>query len=324
MVNHSELGSIFHQYNWLLAIEQTLPYKPRHILITKEGNPIGVFPNFIIKTPRLPISLLVSIEPGFGGPLYTKHEKQVIPLIFKQIPTICKGNILAHHIRNDHPGFIRYHKILSDFHYQFNLRYSRFFLSLQNKSYKDIQKNYHRRKKRHLQRMNHNKYHIKEEPVTLNNLQDFFIGYQKVMKRVKGTTLPFSFLSAIKESFPKQLKLFSARIDDRIIGRHLYLIDYNRNIFMAWLLDEQPENRKYSPSTLLNDYGIKYAIKNKFDIYDLSYAIADYTDGLFKYKQEYGTEQTPILHWEKSYSPIPLKLIKRGGNTYKKFIRTKQ
>ena len=47
LVEQSKLGSFFHRYEWLKAIEDEMGLEPRHIVVTKDEYPIGVFPNFI-------------------------------------------------------------------------------------------------------------------------------------------------------------------------------------------------------------------------------------------------------------------------------------
>lgn len=324
VVNHSKLGSIFHQYEWLHAIEQTMPYQPRYIVVSKANNLIGVFPNFIIKTPKLPIKILFSIEPGYGGPLYTKYEKDIIPMMLEEIPKICTDRIIAHHILSDNPGFSRYQLLLDKYNYRFNLRYATSIIHLQQRSYKDIYHNYDRRKKRNLKNIKNVGCQIKEESITLEKLQQFYKGYQQVMKRVQGTIYPFTFFKKLKERIPKKLKLFTANIDTQPIGSHLYLIDKKRNTFIAWLLDIQPKNQQFHPSELLHDYAIQYALNNGFKTYDFGYSHADYTNGIFNYKQEFGATASPILLWKKNCSMIPWTFLKKGGNIYKKYIHPKQ
>ena len=63
LVEQSKLGSFFHRYEWLKAIEDELGLEPRHILVTKDENFVGVFSNFIQKIPKAPIRKLFSVEP---------------------------------------------------------------------------------------------------------------------------------------------------------------------------------------------------------------------------------------------------------------------
>ena len=44
LVKQSKLGCFFHRYEWQKAIESGLQYKPKHILVEKKGNLIGIFP----------------------------------------------------------------------------------------------------------------------------------------------------------------------------------------------------------------------------------------------------------------------------------------
>jgi predicted N-acyltransferase len=51
LVGNSDRGSLFQSYLWLSVLEATLDVEPRHIVVSKDGNPIGVLPNFITNVP---------------------------------------------------------------------------------------------------------------------------------------------------------------------------------------------------------------------------------------------------------------------------------
>ncbi|WP_459193623.1 GNAT family N-acetyltransferase [Halosimplex sp. J119] len=46
LVRQSDLGSVFHRYGWLRAIERGLGREARHFVVRKGSNPVAVLPNF--------------------------------------------------------------------------------------------------------------------------------------------------------------------------------------------------------------------------------------------------------------------------------------
>ena len=98
LVEQSKLGSFFHRYEWLKSIEDGMGLEPRHIVVTKDECPIGIFPNFIHSIPKIPLRKLFSVEPGYGGPVIIGQEKQVLDLMLEKISKICKGNIIFHQV----------------------------------------------------------------------------------------------------------------------------------------------------------------------------------------------------------------------------------
>jgi len=317
----SPFSSIYFRYEFLKSIEEGTNFQPRHIVVTKDGNIIGVFPNFIQPIPNLPFNLLFSTNPGYGGPLINKHEHQVINLMMNQIKQICTKTILSHYIHTKHPGFIRYHHYFTKLGYKLNLRYALATISLQHKTYQQIKKEYHKARIYELNKMKQEDITITDEPITKQTLTSFHKEYKKTMQKVNGTPLPLHFFTILNTYLPNRLKLINITLNGLTLGQILYLLDNEQQTVTAWTLGIQPQHFKYHPSTLIHDYMIKWAIKHNYNTYDFGYHLADYHDGLFKYKQEFGTKQTPLLHWEKSYCPIPLPLLKKAGTLYKKITK---
>ena len=323
-INRSPFTSIYHRYEFLQAIEEGTDNDPRHIVVFKDDNIIGVFPNFIQPIPRLPFKILYSMDPGFGGPLIGKHEKQVISLMIQQIKHLCKGTILAHYIQTQHPGFIRYHHFLMKQGYHLNTRYSHAIISPKAKTYTDIKKHYYSEKARELHKMEKKNITITDEPVSTDSLTAFHQAYTQTIHRVEGIPYPLKFIIALNKYLPDRLKHITVSLNNEHIGSHLYLINKEQNMLIAWLLAIKEQHHQYYPSTLMHDHMIQWAIQHKFDSYDLGYTIADFQDGLFKYKQEFGATASPLLLWEKSYGIVPLQLIKIGGRLYKRYVRSER
>jgi predicted N-acyltransferase len=283
--------------------------------VEKDGNIIGVFPNFIQPIPHLPFKLLFSMDPGYGGPLISKHEHNVLPLMMKQLNQICSKTILSHYIRTNNSELIRYHHFLIRQGYKLNLRYCLFTIPLQARTYEDIKEYYSRAKKRELKK---DHIEISDQTITIDSLNSFYYGYVETMQRVGGMTYPKKLLHKLHEYLPDRLKLTRATLNGETIGQHLHFLDNEQKTVTTWIINLKKEYMKYYPSTFIYDYMIRWAINHDFNMFDMGYSLSDYHDGLFKYKQDFGTTRQPLLQYEKSYSPIPLSLIKKGGQLYNK------
>ncbi len=311
----SPFASVYFRYEFLKAIEDGTNYRARHIVVEKDGNIIGVSPNFIQPIPHLPFKLLFSMDPGYGGPLISKHEHDVLPLMMKQLNQICSKTILSHYIRTNKSELIRYHHFLIKQGYKLNLRYCLFTIPLQARTYEDIKENYSSAKKRELKK---DHIEISDQIITTESLNSFYQGYVETMQRVGGMTYPIKLLHKLHEYLPDSLKLTMATLNGETIGQHLHFLDNEQKTVTTWIINLKKEYMKNSPSTFIYDYMIRWAINHDYDTFDMGYSLADYHDGLFKYKQDFGTIRQPLLQYEKSYSPIPLSLIKKGGQLYNK------
>lgn len=257
VVKQSELGSFFHRYEWLKTIEEGIGLEPKHIVVLKNKNILGIFPNFIQSIPKTPIRILCSVEPGFGGPLMETQEKHVLDLMIKKISHICKGNIILHHIRTPDPGYIRYEQYFEKEGYRPILRYCGFEIDLKNKTYEDVKGDMSRSKRQRLDKISKKDIKIKIEEINYENLRDFYEGYVKVMKRVGSGAYPFQFFKSLKNEMQDEMKIFTAIVDGKKVGRHLYLLDKNRSILYALLLDIDSSNFKYNSSELIHDFALK-------------------------------------------------------------------
>lgn len=136
LVEQSDLGSVFHRYEWLLAIESGVEHIPTHVVVRKNGNPVGIFPNFVtdfdvpsyervlsllpaehipylpstsidtLSPDVMPLKQLTSISPGFGGPVIVSDEMECLDLMFQQIPKTCGHSVISHKIKAKEPGYM--------------------------------------------------------------------------------------------------------------------------------------------------------------------------------------------------------------------------
>jgi predicted N-acyltransferase len=318
LVEQSKLGSFFHRYEWLKAIEDEMGLEPRHIVVTKDGYPIGIFPNFIQKIPKAPIRKLFSVEPGYGGPVIIGQEKQVLDLMLEKISKICKGNIIFHQVMTGNIDYIRYERYFEKMGYRPVLRYCRFVVDL-NKTYEEIKANMSSGRRRNLSKILNKDFEVKDEIINYENIKDFYEGYKKVIRRLDTDALPFQFFINLKNSLRDRIKIFTAIVEGKQAGKLLYIIDKEQSSFYYCFSAINELNFKYHSAELLHLYAIKWAMENNFKKYDFGYSITDFDDGLFKFKHQFGIPAVPLILWEKGYSMVGWNLFKVTRSIIKKF-----
>jgi len=316
LVEQSELGSFFHRYEWLKAIESGIGFEAKHIVILKNLNPIAIFPNFITDIRKTPFKRLNSITPGFGGPLIVADEKEVLDLIFKKISKICKGTIVSHHISTLNLGYIRYGQYFEEKRYRANLSHCRFIIDLK-KNYDDIKSNMSSGKRRKLNKISID-FEIKDEKINDEILEKFYIGYKKVMKRVGGFSYPFKFFTSLRSEVGDRMKIFNAVVDGKDAGKILCFLDTEQSSLHNFFSAIDESNFIFHSPEFLNEYAIKWGMSNNFKKYDFGSTSSSFDNSLFKFKEEFGGKIIPTLSWEKGYSLVGWNLLKFGKKLYKK------
>lgn len=314
LIEHSELRSIYHKYEWLLAVEQGTELEPKHIVILKSGNPVGILPNFRTSINKTPFCRLYSSRIGSGGPVITTDEKDVLELMLKEISNICSFRDISHLILTPSLEFIRYNNFLRDRGYEPNLNNCRFIIDLR-KSWENIKKDMHKDRRYDLRKGNSQSFEITEEELNEKNLKRFHKKYASVTERVKGSTFPLSLFLNLADKVKENIKLFSFSIDGETEGYHFYVLDKQRLSLFHMFSAITEDSFRYYPGELLHEHSIKWGIENGYKIYNFGGTTSCFTDGLFKYKEKFGGKAVPTISWEKGYS-IFWKFFKLGRNWY--------
>lgn len=313
VVERAEEGSVFHSYEWIAAVEEGLGYPPKHLLVRKDSNLIAVYPNFEIEFDRVPVKRLISLYPGFGGPVATTDQPKCISMLSKRIPNVCSATTMAHTIRSKEPEYLGYNNLLKTHGYRPIRDGCRFLIPLED-GYDNVISNMRKGRQRRIEQAHDENYQLIEEELTEENLRRYHDVYAKVMDRVDGTTFPLSFLTELGR-MESNIMLMTLRIDGEFAGGAIQLLDEKEGYIYGWLMAVLEEYFDNHVSELLYDGVIQWGIDNGYDTYDLGYTSSDATDGLFKYKKSYGGEIVPNLRWEKSCSPV-WPLVREGRRLY--------
>ncbi|NGM69876.1 GNAT family N-acetyltransferase [Natronolimnobius sp. AArcel1] len=316
LVERADLGTVFHRYEWLEAVERGLNSPARHIVIEKDTNLIGLFPNFIVDLPKTPFYRLSSIYPGFGGPLLTTDVADSLEIVLEAIPASCDGRTIVHEIRACNPNFLRYNDRLEAEGYDSGRVSGRFLLNLE-KGYDRVFDEMSSSKRRAIRRGREQEYEIVAAELTQSNLRQFYRKYKQHMENVGGKIYPFSFFEQL------------AGMDDRILLPMLYVDGEYAGGFVELLNDEQntvhgffagvpSDFFEYHASELLYDYVFQWAIDNGYETYDFGGGGADFEDGAFQFKEEFGGELVPNLYWERGTNPA-WKVVETGRSLYNRY-----
>lgn len=318
IVDRSPRASVFHRYEWLDAIENGLRYAPKHLVVEKDGNTIGLFPNFVRDLSMTPFRRLSSVYPGLGGPLLPTDLQDALPLVIDSIPELCSGRTIVHEIRARDSSYLRYHDALQSRGYRPYRGECRHLLDLTD-GWDEILAGMSRSRRKAIERGRENDYEIVEEDVTAANLERFRRTYERVMDRVDGEVYPKRFFEELSE-LRDRLLLVTLRIDGEYAGAMLELLDDEQSTVYGFLSAVPEEYFDDNASELLYEYVLRWGIESGYETYDFGSSRPDYDDGLFMYKRGFGGRVVPSFIWERGYSPL-WKPVKVGRRKYVEYQR---
>ena len=313
VVERAGLGTVFHRYEWLEAVEDGLGYPGRHLLIEKDTNPIGVFPNVVVDVPKTPFQRVTSIYPGFGGPLVTTDVSDSLSAALEVVSEFCTGRTVAHEIRACNTNFLRYNDFLKSRGYRTVQNGGRFVLRLTD-DYDEVLAGMDSSKRRAIRKGRETDHEIVEEEVTVENLRRFQEVHERHMHSVGGTVYPPEFFERLA-AMDSKILLVTLRIEGEYAGGFLELLDEGRSTVHGFFAAIPEEYFEYHASELLYDYVFRWCLEEGYEAYDFGGAGDDFEDGAFRFKEEFGGELIPNLYWERG-SGLAWKLFENGRSLY--------
>lgn len=313
LVRNADGGCIFHEAGWLRALEEGLDLKAKHIVVQTDGNPIGICPNFVVDIPvpqsipsmgrQLVPQRLHSITPGFGGPLITSSEDTALESLFDAISDACGTSLVSHRMRVLDSSLVRYAQFFKQQGYRLSLTNCRFVIDL-CRGTETIWNAMDRARRKDIRDAKEYAPEIEKEHLTEENMGEFYREYEKTMERVDGVRYPPSFFRSLADYLGDDILVFTATVDDTVIGKHLCLVDEMQESIHYFFNGMDEQYFEYSPSPLLHDYAIRWAIDNGYGTYDFGSTNANYRNGVFRFKSKFGADIEPVYAWEKGYAPV--------------------
>lgn len=329
LVSQADLGSVFHRYEWLKAIETGFDCEPRHIVVRKDDNPVAVFPNFYdsIHIPvaqdlvsATPVRELNSVNPGFGGPIIGGNEERCLELMFDALEELRDVRTLYHWIRTNELGYVRYGQPLTYRGYTPITTSCRFRLDL-TQSWDEIWEGMESDYRRRLRQMDDYDVAYRDEPIDTRTIEQFYSEHTRNLERIDTEPYAFSFYEALADLMGDRIKIFTVVVDGQQRGQYLYLLDEERSTlhhYLAAIGDE--ESFEYNSSQLLHAHAIQWGQDNGYQYYDFGSTRADYTNGVFRHKEGYGGEPVPSVHWRKGFSRAGWPAFLTAQTLYRKIV----
>lgn len=330
VVEQSDRGSIYHRVEWISALENGLDLDAKHVVIKKDGNPIGTFPN-LLKPVRLPDSVrqripdrlngrlceLASSRPGFGGPVLTSDEKAALDLALTELDESTGPTVLSHYISPPSVEYVRYAEHFEVHGYTPNISRCRPVIDLR-REYDTILDDMHKDRRYNLRKARENDVEVVLKTPTTEALRAFHGTYRENMARVGATPQPFKLFQEIVDRLAGNIRLVAAERDGDTVGQHLYLLDNLTGTVRHEFSAVSSDHFQYYPSELMHEHTIQWCQSEGYLTYDFGPTPSNHEDGLFSYKQQYGSTAVPILTWERGQSPL-WGLYKRARTFYKRY-----
>ncbi|WP_254271050.1 lipid II:glycine glycyltransferase FemX [Haloarcula marina] len=300
VVERASRGSVFHRHEWIRAVESGFGYDACHLLVEKDGNLIGLFPNVLAPldgAEQAPFRRLTSLDPGFGGPIITTDTDAALRTMLSTLDDLVAGRTIVHEIRALDSSYLRYNTLLQSHGYEPNRRRCRFLLHL-SRGYDDLLSRMSRSRRKGVEKGRDNDCEVSETEITRDSIERFYRAYEDVMDRVGTTPFPFEFFEELLE-MRDRLLLVTARVDGEYAGGVLEILDDEQSSVHGYLAAIPKQYYKHHASELLYDYVVRWGIDHGYDYYDLGSTKPDYDSGQFQYKEGFGGQVVPTLVWER-------------------------
>lgn len=316
VVEQSDIGTVYHRYEWLRAIEYGTPHDPRHLLVSKKDNPIALFPNFLVGGNRLPFHHLESIARGPGGPIATTEEETAVQLLLEAVPDACNGTVISNQIRTCGQDYARYHGIFEENGYKQKLTDCDFKLDI-TREWEDILAEMASSRRRAIRQGHENDFEIVDKEITTQTMSEFYDGFVSVMDRVGGDRPPRRFFLELTE-FAERVKVLSLYADGAERGSILLLLNDEAKMIRYQESAVEEEHFEYNASELLHEHAIKWGRRNGYETYDFGGTDLDFRDGLFRFKEKFGAQPVPALVWERGCSTPAWPAYRIGRRLYQR------
>ncbi|WP_248516261.1 GNAT family N-acetyltransferase [Salinarchaeum laminariae] len=327
LVEQGTGGSFFHRYDWLRAVEDGLPWQPRHVVVRKGENPVGFLPTFgrRLSLPHdaaervaeaADIESLVPPPPGYGGPVATGDEEAIVGELLDGVSSIDGSNAIFHRIQSYDVGSIRYGRPLETRGYEPRIDQCAFVLPLDS-DWETLLDRMDSGRRKAMRRSAEQDAEVTIESIA-DDLPATYEMYAANMGRVGATTRPRSFFEAVADHLPDRVLVGRATVDGREVGRYVFMLDDEQDVLHHWL-SAIPDSDDFDayPSELLHRRAIQWGLEEGYDRYSFGPTAPDLSDSVFRFKEQYGGRPVPLVRWEKGTLPVAWQAYKVGRSWYR-------
>lgn len=325
LVSQSETGSVFQRSEWLRAVEAGLDSTPKHVVAKRDGTVVGVLPNFEVQI-EIPDGLshlsrfaplgVVSIRPGFGGPVTASTDESVLGALLDGVGVAADGSAAYHRLNLVDQTYLGHATFLEDRGYVPSVKSCRFVVDL-NRPFEELTERMSKDRRYNLRKGDEQEYRIVDEEPDRTAIDEFYPKYARAMERVGTDPSPRRFFDQLVDRLGDRIKLFGLEVDGTSAGKHLYVLDDEQETIHHLFSAVGEEDFEYYPSELLHAHAIEWGGTNGYERYDFGETSTDFSDGLFKYKKQFGGDLFPVLSWEAGLSTSRWYLFRFGRWIYR-------
>lgn len=305
VVANATVGSVFARTGWLRAIEQGTGMDPRHVVVHRDGSIVGLCPNFVAGID-LPISIpdriapreLVSVSPGFGGPILTGEYDAAFDRLLDGVRAAATDGVWAHRVRTLDPAASQYATLLDDQGYVPSVLTCQLVVDL-TRPLEAVFAGWNKERRRTARKAREAGMTVERVEPSPAEREDFYDAYAAMIDRVAGVRFDPVFFDALQQSLGDRIVLFRADLDGRPVGWHYYVRDDEQDSLHHFFSGLREEHFGQHPSSRLHEAAMEWAHEEGFSTYNFGESNADVTDGGFRYKSQYGGDVLPVLTWER-------------------------
>lgn len=144
-----------------------------------------------------------------------------------------------------------------------------------------------------------------------NDLLEFYKYYRKFQQRSAVLEKKVDFILGLEE-LQNQIRIVRTLEDQKGYTQHLYILDKRNSQLNHLLTGTSQKSREKNASEIIHAHMIRWAQDEDFSTYNFGKNSGDFRKGLFRFKNEYGTEKRPVVGWRKSFSKVKKALYDIG------------
>lgn len=321
LVAQADGGTLFHRHEWLAAVEASMDREPRHVLVTKKGNPVGFLPNFAVELPlpatlelplagsfdgdladALPLEAVEPPPPGYGGPLVTSDRHETTALLLDRGGLTSGYRTVFHRVQAFDLDTVGYARQLEARGYEPRIIKCTFVVDLED-DWETVQGNMDSSRRRDMRNALDQDFEVEMSGLE-DGLDRTYDMYVANMERVGGSILPRQFFEELADRMPDRIRVFAASVNGDEVGRYVHLLDEESDTLHHWLSAiADSDDFEYYPSELLHRSALQWGLASEYARYSFGPTNPHFEDSVFQFKAKYGATPVPNVSWERGTLP---------------------
>ncbi len=299
-VRQSDRGTIYHTVDWLESIETAADADPRHVLVEQNGGIVGVCPSFRTEMDRGPLHRLLSTPHGLGGPLMSNDREAVLDGILNRLDSCGTAGTAVSTFLMEGASALSYRAQLAECGYRAELS-GKYVVELD--SWEAVRERLSKDRRYELRKATDQSFAVEKLPAERTVLSTVCDHYRETVD--EGGISP-EFLQTVAERAPDSFLITTAVVDGERRGYHVYVTDDVSGRLRHLIAAVAAEDYEHYPSQLLHRHGMRHAIDEGYDYYDMGGTVVDHRDSVSSYKRQYGGRIEPVMTFESGISPTSL------------------